>query len=363
MDEQYSLDYEKIKTAFLEELTKASLGKPSSVSYIKHYLPKNPIITHGIIQGIVIGGTNYIFSTVEIAKDGKRTTLAYETGKLRAFKTRQDLSDFLSIHLDGHADAVGFNFGFPLIPSIGPFGELDAKLFRGSKEHVFAGLTESVGTLVRSIFHTKYNKTIPVAVANDTICLVLAGSDDTDDALILGSGFNIALTIIEGETRTIVSLESNNFDKFKGPNELEYIDEKSDNRGTGRFQKIVSGTYLPMNFNEIIRERKLPLSPITSSEELTRLASEDTSLAGTLARELLNRSASLIAAQVAGIYEFKNRPQRLCFITEGSVFWKGWNYHNNVQKRLLELDVPKNTVVFKKIQDGSIKGAIGLLTL
>lgn len=62
--------FSQIKDAFLNELTLASEKKPSSISYLKHTLPQTPIIQSGLIQAIVIGGTNYLSKTAAI-HDGK----------------------------------------------------------------------------------------------------------------------------------------------------------------------------------------------------------------------------------------------------------------------------------------------------
>src|SRR4051794_15110542 len=106
------IDYHKVKTAFLKELTNASVGKSSSVSFITHSLPEKPLVTQGIFQGIVIGGTNYVDSTRRILKSGKRKTLTHRYGTLPIFKDKQTFVDFLTKHLNPKADAVGINFGF-----------------------------------------------------------------------------------------------------------------------------------------------------------------------------------------------------------------------------------------------------------
>lgn len=107
-------NYQQIKQDFLKELKCASDGKPSSISFLKHHLPKEPLLRTGIVQGIVIGGTNFIVSTEEIAPDGSRKMLRKTTGVLPILDSKETVVAFFNAHLDPQADAIGINFGFPL---------------------------------------------------------------------------------------------------------------------------------------------------------------------------------------------------------------------------------------------------------
>src|SRR5258708_9286448 len=118
-------DYLEIKQTFLKELTPASQEKQSSISFVKHTMPEKPLLTSGIIQGMVIGGTNFILSTEELHTDGTRNILERKTGILPTFTTKQLFVDFVIEHLDPKADAIGCNFGFKLDVTYGKYGELD----------------------------------------------------------------------------------------------------------------------------------------------------------------------------------------------------------------------------------------------
>ena len=83
--------------------------------------------------------------------------------------------------------------------------------------------------------------------------------------------------------------------------------------------------------------------------------------ANKLARVLLERSASMVAASLAAMYEFKARPESFTVIGEGSLLWKGWNYIPNLEKQLETLGVPQGAIKIKHVQDSSIKGALGLV--
>src|SRR5579859_5678154 len=187
-----TFDYKQIEKAFTQELIQASLGKPSSLSFIKHHLPKQPLIITGIAQGIVIGGTNYIISTEELHANGTNNILDRQTGKLPVLKDEQTFFAFMEKHLDERATAIGVNFAFPLTPTLGFHGELDGILISGEKEHALRGLLgQTIGKEINKLFQKKFSRDIPVAVANDTICLILSGDNTENGSIITGTGFNM----------------------------------------------------------------------------------------------------------------------------------------------------------------------------
>src|SRR5690348_6931601 len=102
-----SPNYHEIKANFIQELEYAKQGQTSSISYIRHHLPEKPLVSSGIIQGIVIGGTNYILSTVALSADGKQMNLIHKTDVLPTLENDKVFFDFLDEHLDGRAIAIG----------------------------------------------------------------------------------------------------------------------------------------------------------------------------------------------------------------------------------------------------------------
>lgn len=357
-------DYRQIKQNFLDELVNASHGKPSCISFLKHHLPKKPLLTQGIVQGIVIGGTNFIVATEEIKTNGSKTIIEQKSGILPIFDTRQTFIDFISEQIDGRAEAVGINFGFPLSATTGSQNEIDGKLIRITKEHTFKGLLgEPLGALVKSLFQEKFKRTTKVSLANDTVCLALSGDGSEAGALITGTGFNMGLTLREADQKIIVNLESGNFNKFPLSPILQKIDSESELPGGQLLEKTVSGKYLALYFNEKIKELHLPIDPISSSQELSELSQTNhTDVAGDLARAIIERSAFLVASTIAGSYEFMGEPKSYTLIGEGSLLWNGWHYQENIQKQLDNLGIPSGTITIKHIKDSSLNGAFGLIT-
>lgn len=358
-------NYHQIKQNFLQELQLASLKKPSSLSFIKHHLPPNPLIKKGVIQGIVIGGTNYIFSTERIEQDGKRTILDKKTGVLPIFTTKQVFVDFLSEHIDPQAEAIGVNFGFKMEPLYGKDGSLDGIIkAKGTKDHTFSGLTEPLGEIIKDLFSQKYGKKITTVVANDTVCLLLSGHGTEQGSLIAGTGFNMGLLQKNPKSSTLINIEAGGFNKFTLSPVLQKIDSETKNPGEKLFEKIISGKYLARYFNEKIKEMDLPISPITTSQELSELShTNHTDISGDLARAIIERSAFFVASAIAALYEFSDKPSSsFTIIGEGSLLWNGWHYHENILKQLQKLTIPSHAVEIKHIQNSSINGAFGLLT-
>lgn len=356
-------DYEQIKQAFLKELTLASTGKTSSISFLKNYLPKKPLLTKGIVQGIVIGGTNYIISSEEIQPNGTHSILKQTKGTLPVFVAKETLLDFFSEHLDPQANAIGINFGFPLAAYTGSDGEIDGRLVRGTKEHAFVGLTEPIGELIKALFYKKYHRKPIVSLANDTICLTLSGDGSEQGAFIAGTGFNMGLVLNGNGKRILINTESGNFNKFTLSPILSKIDAESEDPGGQLLEKAVSGKYLALYFNEKAKQSHQHISPIATSQDLSELSHENHhDIAGDLARAIITRSAYLVACAIAAVYEFNDKPQSFALIGEGSLLWNGWHYEENIYKQLNKLGIASEIVTLKNIPDSSINGAIGLIT-
>lgn len=340
-----SADYKKIQKNFLTELIHASKNESSSISYYHHIFPKKPLVSTGLVQAFVIGGTNFDISMARISKNGEIKEIQKERkqGKIPTFHDAKTFLSFIKKNINPKINAMSLNFAYPLQPILGKFGEVDSILHIGTKEHMFKELVgKAVGEAIR--MYTKLP--IPIFVVNDTVCLGING-------LVVGTGFNFSL---QG-----TNLEAGNFNTFPSVPELDALDKASANPGGHRFEKFISGTYLPHHFNFLAKQQKLAIDHVKNGEELSDLAENDFGAAGDLARMLLERSASLVACALAAAYTFVNK-KSLTFTTEGSLFWKGFKFEENVKKQLENLGVPKGAIRFKKVEDSSMQGAINLFT-
>lgn len=353
-------NYQQIKQNFLQELTPASQNKPSSLSFIKYQFPEKPLLTRGIVQGIVIGGTNFILSTEEIKPNGVKKNLERKTSILPIFTTKQRFVDFLSEHLDPRADAIGINFGFKLETINQQDGTLDGTIqAKGTKDYTFKGVNEPIGELVKTVFAQKYHKKIIISVANDTISMLLLGHGKEQASIVVGTGFNMGLRI---DKKTLVNLEAGGFNKFEQSDVLSEIDIQTENPGKKLYEKSLSGMYLPKHFNIWAKRLGLIVPLVHTGQELTAIAHayHDES-AKDLARVILAQSAGLTASAIAGVYDFFEQPNSLTIIGEGGLLWDGWHYHESINKQLSVLGVPANAIIIKHVKDSGINGAIGLI--
>ena len=306
-------------------------------------------------------------AVVKLDEDKKFAILKQKTfTPLPRFTAKDDFLAFIEANLDPQTAAIGINFAYNLIPVVGEMGELDGIMNQGdTKGHAFGGLQqEQVGKTVKGYLKETTSRDIAVTVANDTVCLITSGlEEDTDRenliAAIAGTGYNIA---IFSDNNTVVNLQASDFTGFTQTVTGKVVDAESKNVGEQLFNKEVAAGDLYKHYNVLIPLIYLQTPPLQTSEELSQLARKGTGTESQVARELFKRSASLVAAQLAGIYEFKGRPLGLTCIVQGSLFLKGSDYILNIQSQLKALGVSQNAFEFKKIENSDILGVIKLIT-
>jgi hexokinase len=258
-----------------------------------------------------------------------------------------------------HTDVrqLALNFAYPLEP-VFENGVLDGRLVSGSKENDFNGMiNEKVGQLITDDLQEFRGQSLKVSCANDTVCLLLSGLTSYKEQELFGGivGTGVNFAFFTGD-RTLVNLESANFDKFSISEAAKHIDRDSIRSGQALFEKEVAGAYLYQHYNFIIEQKNLAFPRLTRTADLGEVAKKD-DVSGEIARNVLDHSASLVACQIAGIAEFKKRD--IVGIMEGSLFWKGHNYKTLVETYLGLLT--EYSVTFTRIDDDSILGAAYLL--
>lgn len=319
-------DLKTIANNFLQELINAEKGKDSSLAFIRYPIPKNFFpIKEKVYQEITIGGTIIKSKTIINNKTVKIKTQIIST----FFSNKKDLFEIIKKHLDKKTKFIILNFAFPLKPILRK-NLLDGKLIKATKEHQLKDLLgKFVGEELEKYFYQKERKNIKITVLNDVIFLLLKSLEKKFHPLsviagVVGTGTNFGFFLDE---TTAINLESGNFDKFQLSKTELIIDQNSKNPGKQLFEKEVAGAYLYQHYNLLAKKN------IYSTKELTKLAKKG----DLIAQELINRSASLIACQIAGIYQFKklkNPHLELKTIIEGSLFKKGWNYSKIVKNAL-----------------------------
>lgn len=353
-----SATLQSITRNFLDELKSSAIAPTGSLPFILHQLPEGAVVPENeSFQVLVIGGS--ICKTARVVgSNGSISILQKQEVPQPVFTTLNDFLTFISNQLFDNVNYLAINFAYPLRPI---FEEhvLDGVFhLAGTKEHAFEGLLgKMVGQTIRDYIAEKKNKKLQVSVANDTVCLLLSGlvSQKWENlaAGVVGTGLNFALFL---ERIRIVNLEAAFFDKFPMSEAGKKIDSDSQHPGNSLFEKEVSGAYLYQHFNVLAADQGLATKSITCTEELDVLARSEQSGA-TLARQLLERSASFVACQVAGITLFEDRD--VTFVMEGSLFWNGWQYREHVESYVKLLTHHK--VTFIRIEESGILGAAKLL--
>lgn len=369
---QYQLDdLSQIKKNFIAELQAANSGEKTSLAFIRINLPeKSNNELPSKFQAMIIGGTNFE-STTYSNSNGSLKIISNTKNNLDSFDTKESLLEFVSKNIDDEVVFLSLNFAYALSPVVR--NNLLDGIFHpiGLKDNSFTGLEGKIlGEEIEKHYQGITNKKISVTTANDTTCLVLSGLEKSEPSNciggIVGTGLNFGFFI---DSQTIVNLESAGFDKFPTTSTGISVAKQSINKNADIFEKEVSGAYLYQHFN--LSE---PTRQINSTEELSDIAKSASDPDSELASELLKRSASLVACQIAGIYEFKQSsipglinksrdlsPQKLTFVMEGSLFWQGWHYKQTVEGYIQKLGVPTGGIEFVQIKDSGLIGAAHLL--
>lgn len=348
-------DYLHIAELFYNELKYAEAGNRGALLYMKTYIPSAPMLSKGLIQTVTIGGTYYEFALVQIEKGGKNEIISHEKGKLLPLNSADDLSTLLDTHLNTQVDAITANIGFPLAYIRGEKGQPDGTFIKATKEHKLLGLLgHKVGEFILDRYIRKYNTYTVVTVANDVVCIT-----KSDAGIVLGTGSNMGIRGTDENGLFIANLESGNSKAYEPTQELESIDAESTNPETNTFEKLISGHYLPLHFNALANKAGLN-KHISASEELSELASEDTGLAGEIARELFTRSSKYTAAHLAGIYKFKGNPKTFTVSAEGSLYHYGYKYKKTMEQYLHGLNIPAQ---FKFQKNSGVISSLSLLGL
>jgi hexokinase len=359
MIETYSLsELQEIRASLVREFRDSEEGKKTSLVFARHVIQRPRGAPQREFHVFVIGGSNMESAVVEASDEGVKISKDVRE-KLPVLESKNMLFELLCRNL-GDAGVIGLNFAYPLRPLYRDW-KLDGSLLRATKEHSLDNLIgKPVGQELEQFIYTHMGKRVDVVTANDTVCLILAGlqmSPATSLAGgVIGTGFNFGFFI---DDATVVNLESGNFDKFRQTDTGKEIDRSSDNPGSQLLEKEVSGAYLFNHFNIAENRGANSERPLHSTRELSDLASRDDE-GSESARMILKRSASLVAVELAAIYDFKESTP-LNFIIEGSLFWDGYRYREWVNEILAEMGIPSGHIQVIRIDKSSIIGAARLI--
>lgn len=349
-----------IGQSFADSIARSDHGEKTSLAFIP-----SPIATESLakvgetFQVMCFGGSVFETALCLRTKSGYEI-LQYKHDKLPTLASRETICNIFLKELEPGVSAVGVNFAYAIAAEMRD-GRLDGRLLYGSKEHIFHGM---VGKLVGEEFEKEVlaqkKRNVMVTVANDTVCLVLAGlSRGATAGGIVGTGMNFGLLEKSASATRVINLEAAGFNEFPQTETGKIVDANSVSPGVAVFEKEVAGAYLYLHYNVLAPSMNLAQAQISSSLDMSILARQN-SAETELVLNLFRRSARLVAAQIAGIYWFYNTP-RLTLIMEGSMFWKAPGYKNSVNEALVDMGIAEDAILFVEVSRSAINGAAQLV--
>jgi hexokinase len=324
------------------------------------------------------GGTNMRAAVLRL-QAGRAEVVAGPVRQVLPMRQGQSLSADEFFHAQASLAAqlpearglpVGYCFSYPSENS----PERDSRLLRWTKG---IDVQDVVGTLVGSQLGAALEKVGltpgPVRVLNDTVASMLGGAWANHDVpsercigLIVGTGNNMAGFFGADQSNKIpeefpgkmaINLESGNFDP---PHLTEWdtaCDEASDNPGYQRFEKAVSGFYLPFVFARLMPELT-DFDPAAGTGALVQLRQSGPERAKQVAGLLLQRSADLVAASLAGVLALYDPASVAAgVLAEGGFFWNDPLYAPRVNETLHRLVGPERQARILKTEEANLIGS------
>lgn len=359
----YSFDKIKLLSENVSsEISSAVSGTDTAFAFLRNPLPHIQFVPFNqIFQVITLGGTNISQSSVSVNSDKHVNFSQPRTQTFGVIENVDKLFDIVLEVLDPTYSQIVLNFAYPIRPFITKSGLLDGVLSHSTKEHQFNGLIDyPVGETLSKMLEEKFQKHFKIICANDVVCLTMASINNSNNyekhvSMVLGTGNNFGMFL---DSNTIINLESGNFGNFEQTSSGAFIDSQSNNPGFQKFEKEVAGKYLYQHFNYYAKQKNLDIT-LEDSIQLNDLAISSGERAQ-LAKDILLRSAAFVAAMLSGIQTFKN--QSLECVTEGSLFWNGYDYKTSVKSVLEELGKNESDINIIKVNQSSLVGAANLGT-
>lgn len=378
---------------FKKEIQRGTTRDKQVVACLPSYISLQKIPRNGKAIVVDFGGTNVRVAIIAL-KDGE---LFIEKGPItESIPIKRGIplerEDFLNslCRIIASLDPpqylpIGYCFSYPAESTL----DGDAKLLHWTKElFVKDTIGQEMGKLLLAHL-SKY--TIPircsgVCVINDTVASLLAGltveKADNYIGFIVGTGNNMAVLSdskklvkfdkeLQWKGSLPVNLESGNYTPPYLTIYDNELDAKSVNPGCQRFEKAVSGIYLSHLLKKACPESEIPIE--AGSKGVTQMAYDSRfpeSKESKMARGILERSAKLVAASLAGAISFlydSHGGKKICITAEGALFWGHKNYKKAVEITLKELlkamELPEISIKFITMEHTNLLGsAVAALT-
>lgn len=261
---------------------------------------------------------------------------------------------------------LGYCFSYPAMSQ----SDGDAILLRWTKGiNVTDAVNKPVGRPLQKALRQEGVETKALSVLNDTVASLLGGAHlyasprfgNNYIGLILGTGTNMAgvfspqqIGKVTVDYPMVVNLESGNFVPPFLSKYDDQVDADSMTPGIQRFEKAVSGHYLPLIFNKVCPGL---IDPEEGSGKLVELRDSQEGEPSEVAGALLRRSARLAAAGVAALASFYPADRDTAVLGEGSLLWGDPEYAETLESTLDELAPERNIDLVRQRNNVNLLGA------
>lgn len=363
-----------------QRITQGLVASGQVVSALPAFFAPPPPDLEGLSLVIDIGGTNMRAALVQLEPKRSRVVSGPIEERLKIREDQElDAPQFfamqarLAVGLNAPPHLpVGYCFSYPSET----LEDRDAVLLRWTKNIEIPGVVGSrVGHALRRALEQAGLSPGPVRVLNDTVAALLAagtvaersdkiGACRDSIGLIVGTGTNMAAFFdqteapkLPGDGPMAINLESGNIDPPHLTEADDAVDAASPNPGRQRFEKAVSGYYLPFLFKALHPQH--PLNPDEGTAPLAALAhSGSADSAQDTARALLDRSADLVAAALSAVVDsYVHEPGPISILAEGSLFWRTPGYRERVERTLAHLAGRNHPFSILRLKDANLYGA------
>ena len=263
-----------------------------------------------------------------------------------------------------------------------------ARLIKWAKEFAVPGVEgqDINALLTKALLEAGYSNVKPVAIINDTVAVQLAAAyryPDTQIGSIYATGHNTCYMERMpdvGRPACILNMESGGFAKLIPTQWDIELDKQSEQPGRQRLEKMVSGRYMGMLFNQLLAQLfSLDKSPNLSAVDMSAIMGDKSAVitllsdiigvidddltekVQNLAKAITVRSARLVAATWAGTLwhlagNDKILPQHIA--VDGSVYQHMPYVQENVRRAIYEI-LGEDAAAIEPvlIKDGSSVGA------
>lgn len=335
--------------------------------------PKPGLVGRALV--LDTGGTNMRAALVGFSSKGELEIVGPVSRSLReAEAATLESKAFFDLHAELAEKVgatpdlpVGYCFSYPFEAQ----ADGDARLIRWTKGIKIQNVEgQLVGAGLEAALARRGLRPRRVSVLNDTVAALLGGAARAADAsgrhigLIVGTGTNMA-SFFDAKTAPklaplglgtmAVNLESGNF----SPPLLSPLDEqlatRAEPRGAQRFEKAVSGLYLPELY-ALARPEARPWASQAGARGLVERAMTDGDPADRLARDLLLRSAQLVATGLSAVATIHGSDAPMKVLAEGSLFWSWTGYRAELDRCLLALQ-PQIRFEISQMENANLIGA------